>query len=326
MKYTIKQISEMANVAQSTVSKALNGQKGVSEEKRKEILKLVGEVNYHPNISARGLSHKKTENIALVIPSSMTLSTSSHLFWTNFIVSIVEEASKHNYNVLLLIPQEKNPLKNIGDAIFKGLVDGFIVPSEQLSIQEVELFKENNIPFVLQGRSLISDQCAVDLRNEDGAKKLTKKLIDKNCKSIACIAGPEQFLYTKERVVGFKRELNENDLIPVGIFYTNYEKENVKETTKKIFSLNKEPDALFVTAGGEFISHILEALQELNIDAKNLPIALFDNYELFSYNWKNIISAYQPIKEMGCQDVKNLLQLINKEPVPSLSLFDIVIE
>ena len=43
MKYTIKEIAELTGVAKSTVSKALNGQKGVSEEKRIEIMKLASE-------------------------------------------------------------------------------------------------------------------------------------------------------------------------------------------------------------------------------------------------------------------------------------------
>ena len=40
MKYTIKEIAELTGVAKSTVSKALNGQKGVSEEKRELMMKL----------------------------------------------------------------------------------------------------------------------------------------------------------------------------------------------------------------------------------------------------------------------------------------------
>ena len=48
-KLTINEIAKMANVAKSTVSKALNGQKGVSEENRQRILSLVEDVNYQPN-------------------------------------------------------------------------------------------------------------------------------------------------------------------------------------------------------------------------------------------------------------------------------------
>ena len=69
MKYSIKEISELAHVAPSTVSKALNGQRGVSEEKRAEIIKIAGEHNYIPNASARALSHKSAEAIGLIIPA-----------------------------------------------------------------------------------------------------------------------------------------------------------------------------------------------------------------------------------------------------------------
>ena len=69
MNYTIKEIAELTGVAKSTVSKALNGQKGVSKEKRQEILKLASKCNYVPNAAARALSHSKSETIGILISS-----------------------------------------------------------------------------------------------------------------------------------------------------------------------------------------------------------------------------------------------------------------
>ena len=71
MNYTINEIAEMAHVAKSTVSKALNGQKGVCDEKRKEILKLAGKMNYRPNASARALAQHRSETIGLIIPADV---------------------------------------------------------------------------------------------------------------------------------------------------------------------------------------------------------------------------------------------------------------
>ena len=73
-KLTINEIAKMANVAKSTVSKALNGQKGVSEENRKRILSLVEDVNYQPNATARALAQNKTGIIGFVLPHSASTS------------------------------------------------------------------------------------------------------------------------------------------------------------------------------------------------------------------------------------------------------------
>ena len=325
MKYSIKQLSELAHVAQSTVSKALNGQKGVSEEKRREILALAKEINYTPNATARALAHQKTESIGIVIPSTIAFST-TNLFWAEFIVAVAEEANKQNYNVLLLIPTKENPLKNIENAIQKKTVDGLIIPAEQLTIEEINLLTSNEIPFVLQGKSVLSDACTVDVRNEDGAEKLTRKLVEKGAESIGCIAGPESFLYTQERVAGFKKVLSENNIKIPKIAYANYDRDSAIESTKSLFKENKNIDSLFIAAGGEFAFYVFEALKEIRGSAENFPMVIFDDYLPFRYLPYDIIAARQPIREMGAQDTKNLLQMIKGEAVPSLSLFDLKFE
>ena len=60
MKLTIKQIAEMANVSKGTVSKVLNGYKGISAETSERILKLVQQLDFHPDSSARALALQKT--------------------------------------------------------------------------------------------------------------------------------------------------------------------------------------------------------------------------------------------------------------------------
>ena len=112
MNYTIAEISEMAHVAKSTVSKALNGQKGVSEAKRQEILKLVGDMNYRPNLAARALAKRKTETIGLIIPADVDY-TLSGVYWSVIIAAVADEASKRNYNLLLIMLNKENPLKTL---------------------------------------------------------------------------------------------------------------------------------------------------------------------------------------------------------------------
>ena len=43
---TVKELAELAGVSPATVSLVLNGKKGVSEEKRREILKLIEDNQY----------------------------------------------------------------------------------------------------------------------------------------------------------------------------------------------------------------------------------------------------------------------------------------
>ena len=68
MNPTIKEIAKKADVSIATVSRVLNNDQRVTEKTRNIVLKVSEELNYKPNILARGLSRTKTCNIAVIIP------------------------------------------------------------------------------------------------------------------------------------------------------------------------------------------------------------------------------------------------------------------
>lgn len=324
MNYTIAEISEMAHVAKSTVSKALNGQKGVSEAKRQEILKLVGDMNYRPNLAARALAKRKTETIGLIIPADVDY-TLSGVYWSVIIAAVADEASKRNYNLLLIMLNKENPLKTLEDTILKQSVDGLVIPAELLSPQSYSMLASSDMPFVLQGRTSFCEHCCVDVRSEEGAVKLTKRLMEKGFSRIGCIAGPESFLYTQERISGFKKALAAASLPSDMVMTTLYSEKETKENVRRFLEEHKDLDALFLAAGGEFAFYVFEVLKERKVSMDNFGIAVFDEYRPFHFLPFPVIAGRQPIRQMGAQDARNLFQLMEKENPPSLSLFDIEI-
>lgn len=67
MTVSIRDVAKTAGVSVSTVSRALNGYTDVSEKTRKKIQKTVQELGYIPNQSAKNLSSKTNQNIALIL-------------------------------------------------------------------------------------------------------------------------------------------------------------------------------------------------------------------------------------------------------------------
>jgi LacI family transcriptional regulator len=92
MQITLKDIARMADVAESTVSRALNDKPGVGRETKLKILKIAKENNYRPNQLARGLAAKKTNMIAVILaemdsPGNIEIVKSIHYkeYWKNFV-------------------------------------------------------------------------------------------------------------------------------------------------------------------------------------------------------------------------------------------------
>lgn len=325
MKYTIREISEITNVAVSTVSKALNGQKGVSEKKRQEILRIAEKVHYQPNANARALAHRKTSTIGLIVPGDADYSLSG-VYWSVLIAAIAKEANSQKYNLMLICPDLQRPDQTISEIIQKQAVDGLIIPSELVTKKDVKALMEAGLPFVMQGCSPVAEHCCVDVKNKDGARKLTAALIARGYKRIGCVAGDRKLLYTQERVEGFMEEMKNAGFASDAILYTSYSKEETQENIRTFTEAFPDLDALFISAGGEFPFYIIDVLKEKNYDLHAFGLAVFGDYTPYHYLPYRIITASQPVRKMGIQDTKNLLQLINKETPPSLSLFDTEIQ
>lgn len=70
MKITIRKIAEMAGVSRGTVDRAINGRPGVKPEIRENILRIINEQDYIPNIAAKALAYNKNPIIiGVVMPS-----------------------------------------------------------------------------------------------------------------------------------------------------------------------------------------------------------------------------------------------------------------
>lgn len=66
---TIKEIAKLANVSLGTVDRVLHKRGNVSKKTEEKILKILKEVDYRPNIYARGLVLNKSFKIVALLPS-----------------------------------------------------------------------------------------------------------------------------------------------------------------------------------------------------------------------------------------------------------------
>ncbi|RPJ23530.1 MAG: LacI family transcriptional regulator, partial [Planctomycetaceae bacterium] len=65
----IKDVAKMAGVSASTVSRALSGKVVVNADTKLRVLNAVRELNYHPNVLAKGLKEGRSRTIGLIIPN-----------------------------------------------------------------------------------------------------------------------------------------------------------------------------------------------------------------------------------------------------------------
>lgn len=68
MAVTLKDIARMLGISHTTVHRAVNGKPGVSEDTRRRVMEKVKQLDYAPNVIARGLVSKRTSFIGVIVP------------------------------------------------------------------------------------------------------------------------------------------------------------------------------------------------------------------------------------------------------------------
>lgn len=299
MKLTINEIAKRAQVAKSTVSKALNGQKGVSEEKRRQILAIAEELNYEPSASAQALASSRTGSIGLLIPHEAGYSLSG-AYWASIITSIAQVANKHNYSLLILTPATGDDVSGpVETVIRRRNVDGLIIGAEKLDPRVIIRLIEEAIPFVFIGRNAQIQHYSVDVDNIGGSERLVSYLISMGRRRIACLAGPEQYLYTQERVAGYRNALARSGIEWSYVIHTDYTSEASREAMARLLTEHPDLDALFITAGGDFLLDCIDVLRLSGESPRQIGIGTFDDYRFFDYIDIPVCTIRQPLQEIG---------------------------
>ena len=102
MAVRLKDIARDLGVSVVTVSKVLRGNADIGDETRKRVLKRMKELNYQPNMMARGLASGRTFTVGLVVPDLV------HPFFAEFAKSlggILRESDR----ALILASSEEDP-------------------------------------------------------------------------------------------------------------------------------------------------------------------------------------------------------------------------
>ncbi|HOJ99768.1 MAG TPA: LacI family DNA-binding transcriptional regulator [Termitinemataceae bacterium] len=316
MKTTINEIARIARVAKSTVSKALNGHKGVSEEKRQYILELAKKLNYEPSATAQALASNRTGSIGLLIPHEAAYSLSG-AYWSAMITAIAQTATRHNYSLLILTtPHEGEISAPINTVIRRRNVDGLIIGAEQIDAAATSRLIEEEIPFVFIGRNSWIHHYAVDVDNLGGSERLVSHIIEQGYRKIGCLGGPPQYLYTQERVQGYQRALQKAGITWEAIYYTEYKSEETRRVLGEMLQDHPDMDALCVTAGGDLLLDCIDVLRFAGIHLKRFGLGAFDDYRFFDYLDIPVCTVRQPIDRLGEIAASMLFSLLHHRKPP----------
>jgi len=209
----------------------------------------------------------------------------------------------------------------------RNVVDGVVLFDVIDGDDRISLLEEREIPFVVVGRpgGVNEDYTFVDSDNVKGGKIATQHLFDVGCKRVLFINGPKGHAASRYRLNGYL-EAHRNFSFPIEedlIFHVEKDSDMKSgyDITKKALE-HLEFDGIFVS-GDLMATGAMRAVEDFGLTVgKDVPIVGFDDVPLASLVSPALTTVKQPIKEIGEEAAKILVDKISGKNVKS-KIFDV---
>lgn len=313
MRTTIKDIAADTGLSVTTVSLVLNHKAGkIPQITQDLVFRSAKELGYRPNQLAVSLVKKRTQTIGLII------SDVRNMFFATLAKGVEDECRRHGWNMILcntndLHQRDLDYINMLADKGVDGIVYGM---SRDTTLEKAKeccgLLDNLHLPFVMIDRYFESlDYPSVVVDHRHGGYLATRHLLEQGHQRIACVTGPLHLTDSVDRLIGYRKALEEIGLpyVPELIWEGEYSTESGIEAMD--YLQGKDFSAVFafndMTAYGVYSR------------AKEYHYAIPENFALMGYDdifFSKILevpltSVHQPIYEMGEEATRRLLDLID---------------
>jgi LacI family transcriptional regulator len=253
---SLKDVSRLAGVSLSTASRVVTGNPRVDEEMRARVLAAVAQLDYKPNLLARGLRNRSGRLIGFMVPEIL------HETFAIFISEAESACVDRGFTMILGNTHEDPEVEErvLGNLIGMN-VDGIVVSVVSDSSAVLSSLKKLAIPAVGIDRALQNESIdLVEVDNHQAGAIAGRYLHAMGHVKIACLAGPHTVPLSRERSAGFREFLTRKGIQPIEIVGSDFEFETGARSLRTLLERGKEFTAIW--AQNDLLA--IGAMREMN--------------------------------------------------------------
>ncbi|HUV06356.1 MAG TPA: LacI family DNA-binding transcriptional regulator, partial [Spirochaetia bacterium] len=306
MAITMKDIADLAGVNISTVSRALNNDKAISEEVRQRIQDIAARQGYQRRKVA-------VKNISYVIDKGFFLLTSH--FYNRIIEGIEEECKKNGYTFQFNSLEQNQFVP--GNISIKNIA-GMIVTSwyHDDFIREIEKI---GIPLVLVDYYLPTEDISSILSDKtDGVIKGIEHLASLGHRRIAYLRGDITVLGSSDRLIGYRRAVDmfHLDRDENLILSCDFSIKSAYEAMKTFLGTTGEYPTAVMAINDIVAMGAMEAIKERGLKIpEDISVLGFDDIDLASEVIPHLSTMHVKKRTMGRLAVQRLLDIIENREI-----------
>ena len=237
----IKDIAKSCKVNPATVSRALNGKKGVSEKVRQRIVKTAQRLGYSKNPLAAGLITHKSGIIGLVVPDI------TNPYYASVAHGVGSVLRANGYGTFLCdSTRSREQEQQYFGMLCSYRVEGVVLLSVTARPEDLNIFREKGIRVICVDNPISNEVSTVLNDNFQGACDLTEHLI-KDCgvKRLVAVMGTRDAETTRQRLRGCVENLSRLGCpdVLVETLYTQPDYDHGDQIMQEVMKFN--PDCVF---------------------------------------------------------------------------------
>ena len=295
---TIQEVAELAEVSAKTVSRVLNHEPGVHVETRNRILKAIEQLDYQPNVNARGLAGDRSFLIGLFCDKPGD-------YLSEFQAGAVQRCRESDYHLTLEPWDSDSPEigRHVNTLLRQLRLDGVILlPPVSDHPVILDTLAEKGIPTVRVAPHLEpSKSPSVGIDDYAAARRMTRHLLDLGHRRIGFILGRPGHGATDERSRGFRDEMQssgtpiDDTLVKVG----NFLFADGLVCAEQILQAPQPPSAIFASNDDTAAAVIAVARRRGLSLPGQLSVAGFDDAPVATMIWPELTTIRQPVAALA---------------------------
>ncbi|MGB9752458.1 LacI family DNA-binding transcriptional regulator [Roseiflexus castenholzii] len=306
---TIREVASRAGVSYQTVSRVINNSPDVADATREHVLRVIAELDYHPNAQAVSLSRNRTDIVGIIVD------TVTSTFFAQTIDGVVKALRRHGRFTLLATVEDATQFDVIDTLQRSRRIDGMVIVLPLANSLSLSRLTPGRVPIVHIDLQYDMDVYGITVNNYRGARLATEHLIDLGHRRIGIITGRHDIPVGQLRLDGYRAALRDHGIPfdPTLIAPGDFSFASGVAGAERLLALDPRPTAIFACNDLMAIGTLHVATRYgLRIPA-DLSVMGFDDTPEAALACPPLTTMRQPLRAMGEMAADLVCRLIDGE-------------
>ena len=295
---TIQEVADLARVSPKTVSRVINDEPRVRSDTRKRILEAIEELNYRPNLNARGLASNRSFLIGLFCDKPGD-------YLSEFQAGAIERCRESSLHLMVEPLDARGPTMDkqidilLGQLRLEGVI---LLPPLSDHAGVLSKLQDASIPVVrIAPRTQLSAAPSIGIDDYAAARQLTAHLLNLGHRRIGFMLGSPDHGATEQRYLGFIDEMRAHQApVDAALVQTgNFTFADGLVCAERMLRSAAPPTAIFAS-NDDMAAAAISMARKFGLKLPGqLSVTGFDDAPVATMIWPELTTVRQPVAAMA---------------------------